>query len=475
MSVTDDRIRETLAERAGSPSAGEMSASVPRRIRARQTGVAIAFGSAASFVVAVAVIAYSAVAPSAPRPAPTLDPAADGYTSPLENVPPRWPAIDVHDPSTAYVPQLRGADVSDGPVVLASGDVEGESFTVYAYTLGRGSLATPCIGFVGFAAPGAPTRSAPNVTTCADAVAVPEERDVGFIGSRVGDLEANFGFVSDRVDVVYVWGGGKYGMFAMPKLPALDGWNVDPFFFVPAPKAGPLEVDARVHGRDQELAHANVCRPSDVAATCHRRVVQDFPLTSPVDVPVALAPGDWPAVTYGGDFEPYVDHEVDANGVRDPGVVGDKTVIAYGTVQEAPWSLAAFNSEFAGAPSSVSPSVQLEGPSGGSGASLYETTPWEPNDLSAGYGWGSDQGFVDVSGVVSPRVAAVRLELADGTTKGLPLIDGPPGVAARFFVTFLPSRSTGRVVALDSAGAELDQACIRDSKGNPPSGMPCVD
>ncbi len=480
MSLTEDRIREALSDRAGTPPMPPMTARVRRRVRARQAGLATTAGVVAVVAALLVVLGYGTVGRSWPRPSNTLDPAADGYTSALEDVPPHWPAVDIGDPANAYVPSLAGeTGVTDGPTVLASGSVDGSTFTLYAYTLGRGAQATPCLGFVGFAAPGAPTRTAPDVSTCANAPAVPERQDVAFIGagsSARSDIQANFGFVSRRVDVIYVWGGGRLGMFEMPKLESLRGWDVSPFFFVPAPDAGPLEVDARVRGGDLALAHAQICRPSNVAGTCRTAVHQDFPLSSPVDAPLPLPPGEWPRVTYGGDFEPYVDHEVNANGVVDPGVLGEKTVIAYGTVQGAPWSLVAYNSRSAQAPDGVSPSSDLWITGvGGGGTSLYDATPWEPNDLSMSYGWGSKPSFVDVTGIVTPRVASVRLELSDGTSRDLRLIDGPAGVNARYFVTFLPGGSTGRVVAFDSTGARLGQSCIRDASGTPPGGIPCGD
>jgi hypothetical protein len=480
MSRTEDRIREALAERAGSPPFTTMPASVQRRVRLRQAGLAAALGSVLALSIAVAVIAYGMALTPRPDAPPTFDPAADGYTSPLEDVPPHWPAVDIRDPASAYVPPFAGeADVTEGPVVLASGTVEGASFTLYAYTLGRGAHATPCLGFVGFAPAGEPTKSAPDVGTCANAPAVPDRQDVAFIAGSAGEvpeLEANLGFVSDRVDVIYVWGGGRLGMFEIPQLPRLDGWNVSPFFFVPAAIAGPLEVDARLHGAVLELAHADICLPSEVSGTCRIEVVQDHPLTSPVDVPVPLTPGAWPEVTFGGEFEPYVDHEASADGVVDPGVVGEKTVIAYGTVQGAPWSLVAYNIRYPGAPGDVSPARDLfiTGVGGSTGATLFDTTPWTPSDLAAGRMHGQEYRFDSVDGIVSTRVDAVRLELSDGTVRDVRLIPGPAGVDARYFVLFIPHQAQGRLVALDAAGQEVEQMCLRDMFGVPPGGDPCA-
>jgi hypothetical protein len=480
MSWTEDRIREALRERAGSPPVTTMPPSVQRRVRVRQAGLAAALGSVAVLGIAVAVIAYGTALTPRPDSASTFDPAADGYTSPLEDVPPHWPAVDIHDPASAYVPSLAGdSDVTEGPVVLASGRVEGASFTLYAYTLGHGADATPCLGFVGFTPAGAPTKSSPDMGTCANAPAVPQRQDVAFIGggnAEVPGLEANFGFVSERVDVIYVWGGGRLGGFAMPRLPRLDGWKVSPFFFVPAPDAGPLEVSAtRSNGGVVPLAHADICGPSEVSGTCRTKVYQDLPISSPVDVPLPIPAGAWPSVTYGGEFEPYVDHEANADGVRDPGVVGEKTVIAYGTVQKAPWSLVAYNTRYPGAPGDVSPAGDffITGV-GGSGATLFNTTPWAPNDFAAGRMHGDDARFDSVDGIVSTRVHAVRLELSDGTVQDVTLIPGPAGVDARYFVLFIPNPAQGRLVALDAAGREVEQMCLRDMMGVPPGGDPCA-
>jgi hypothetical protein len=476
MSRTEDRIREALAERAGLPPTTTMAPSVRRRVRLRQAGLAAALGSVAALAIAFAVFAYGTALTPRPDPTSTFDPAADGYTSPLEDVPPQWPAVDIRDPASAYVPSPNGEpNVTEGPVVLASGTVKGSSFTLYAYTLGRGADATPCLGFVGFAPAGQNTKAAPEAGTCANDPAVPQRQDVAFIGAGaagVPGLEANFGFVSDRVDDIYVWGGGHLGMFEIPRLPRLDGWEASPFFFVPAPNAGPLEVSTRVNGGVVPLAHADICLPADVSGTCRTTVRQDLPISSPVDVPLPLAAGGWPRVTHGGDFEPYVDHEANVDGVVDPGVIGEKTVIAYGTVQGAPWSLVAYNIRYPGAPGDVSPANDLfvTGVGGSSGATLFETTPWSPNDLAAGRMHGDGEGFDSIDGIVSMRVDAVRLELSDGTVQDVMLIPGPPGVDARYFVLFIPHRAQGRLVALDAAGQEVEQMCLPDMAGVPPDG-----
>jgi hypothetical protein len=122
----------------------------------------------------------------------------------------------------------------------------------------------------------------------------------------------------------------------------------------------------------------------------------------------------WPRTVVGGDFEPYVDHEADREGRLDPGVLPPKVPIAWGTVQGVPWSLTAFNVDgsrdwegHGGAEGEPGPAGQLflghHGDFGGGGISLFNTTPWRPNDLSvAGMGFGTGPITAHV-GVVSRR------------------------------------------------------------------------
>ena len=87
---------------------------------------------------------------------------------------------------------------------------------------------------------------------------------------------------------------------------------------------------------------------------------------------------------------------------------------------------------------------------------------------------GDDDRFDSVHGIVSTRVDAVRLELSDGTVQDVRLIPGPAGVDARYFVLFVPHRAQGRLVALDAAGQEIEQMCLRDMMGVPPGDDPCA-
>jgi hypothetical protein len=474
MNDLEQYVRVTLERAAGQPATRFMPPGTVRRVRLRTA----TFVSGVALLVAVSLVAGLVLFDVLPRGSEGDRPAR-GNDSPRREVPPGWPQVQLEDPGSAFLPSMSDPGLTDGPVALVAGSVDGSAFTLFGYTLGAGADGTPCLGFVGFAPPGSPLEDH-FVGTCADEPAVPGDRDVAFIVAASpgrSDLEAVFGFASRRTDEVWVGAGGDLGSFPIELLPPLPVWDVTPFFFVPPADAGPLEALAVV-GSDRQvmpLAHADLCTPAAAGGgTCRPDVLQDLPLSSPVDVPVPLARGAWPVITFGGEFEPYVDHEADARGVVDPGVVGTKAVIAYGTVQGAPWSLVAYNVRLSGAPGGLDPSSQLFVVGlGGGGPALYETRPWSPNDLSASRGGADGVGFESVQGVVSLRVAAVRMELDDGTIREQRLIPGPDGVGAQYFVDFIPSGLTGRLVALDSDGTELEQMCLRDMAGLPPGGDPC--
>lgn len=462
-------VRAALERHAGRrPAVFRMPREVERRIRRRQRArlVVAALGGVVATAACLIVILTIAGRPG------SMPSTAD------IGVPPGWPLVRETPSGLAFVPAIEG-DVTDGPEVLASGTVEGTEFTVFAYTVGRDDDRAACVGFVSRPSVSSWDAVAPTLLCSIDPPPVPSARDVSLLGVAVADhpeLVAHIGLTSDRVDQVMVWAGGNQGMSEIPQLDRLRRWEVRPVFFIPAEGAGPLEAFAEVGGGIMPLAHGDLCSP-DGGQPCRAPVVQDLPTTSPVRVPEPLDGGGWPEVTYGGDFEPYVDHEADAEGIVDPGVVGEKTVVAYGTVQGAPWSLVAYNLRDRDAPEGVNPAADLSvaGVGGSTGGSLYETDPWRPNDLSARRMSGDgSEGFEILDGLVSMRVASVRLELDDGTVHDLTLLDGPPGVNARYFVEFIPAGVSGRLVALDPAGAEIVQMCLRDMFGLPPGGDPCA-
>jgi hypothetical protein len=454
-----------------------------RSVRLRE--LAFAGGVAVAIVLMIlATLTVFRTLPHGDRNNPHV--AGDGYASPLEDVPPGWPAVEVSDPAFAYIPNLASdPDVLDGPVVLASGSVDGSAFTFYAFTARRGNRTTECLGFAGFATPGESAGTAPDVQTCAYDPAVPENGDLALVGAGSAerpDLQANFGFVSRRVERIYVWGGEGLGMFEIPVLDGLEGWNASPYLFVPSVDAGPIEVEGGQ--TSQPLARADVCHGSEISGSCRTDVQQLVPVGTDVDGR-SLEPGAWPEVTTGGEFTPYVDHVMSADGVLDAGVVGEKVVIAYGTVQGIPWSLAAFNVRDGGGwtgnggpDGEPGPAGELflgaGGTFGGGGLALYATTPWQPDDLGvSGFGFGA-AGVSGYAGVMSTRVDRVEVHLTEGEVRTVPLVDGPAGVDARYFIVWTPNEATGRIVAYDSEGAEIDDQVMCVTLPDPDSTSSCA-
>ena len=181
---------------------------------------------------------------------------------------------------------------------------------------------------------------------------------------------------------------------------------------------------------------------------------------------VPPAPGTWPDVVNGADVAPYVDHEIDSRGVLDPGVIGQKVPIAWGTVQGIPWSLTAFmvdgrgDWEAHGGPEGVpGPAGQLflgaHGQFGGGGLSLYNTIPWLPRDLGlSSMAFGSGPLTVHV-GVVADSVTAVQFRFEDGTEMSQAPIPGSPGVDAGYLLLWAPNDVGGTIQALEAKGSVL--------------------
>jgi hypothetical protein len=452
-----------------------MPAGTTLRVRSRQavTATTVALVSAASIV--VIAITYGLL--SRPHVDPMrIDPTADGYTSPLERVPPRWPVVDIHDPRDAIVPRSVRSATVEHPHVLEWGTVEGVAFQLVGWNDARNG---PCLAFVPLDGLGGDDGLA---RTCASATpgAVPSERDLRTAVSIV-DPERHvypaLGFVSERVQTVWAWGGLRQGMFEVPILDAPARWEVRPFIVFPPTDHSTIEVEGQAH----QLARGEACAPSGDRLSCQAVVEQSVPIGTDPSARIDLGPGEWPEVTFGGDFTPYIDHVVDSAGRLDPGVVGEKVVIAYGTVEGVPWSLTAFNVVNAGGwKGSAGPDgepgpageLAIGSPGGGSGSALYGSTPWRPQHLSGGVlSWDT---VAALHGVVSPRVASLRLELDGYAPRTLELIAGPPAVEASFYLLFMPQGLTGRIVALDADGSELEQMCLRDMMAVPPGGDPCL-
>lgn len=99
-------------------------------------------------------------------------------------------------------------------------------------------------------------------------------------------------------------------------------------------------------------------------------------------------------------------------------------------------------------------------------------TPWEIESDEIIQGWGftssDDETQAFASGQVNADVDRVEFRLGSRTVKGELLV--PPEdmeIPTRFFVSFLPSLETGKLVAMDQEGNVLDTARIRLKDGNP--------
>ena len=190
---------------------------------------------------------------------------------------------------------------------------------------------------------------------------------------------------------------------------------------------------------------------------------QDPPPGTSVDagttVTIAISEGsagEWPEVSYGGDFTPYVDHWIDMQGVLDPDVVGKKHVVAYGAVQGIPWSLTGFMStDHSDEPIPVGELfLGLGGQFGGSGLRFSG-----PQFGVSGTGFGS-VGLTAYAGIIGESVAAVEFRPASGQARPIRLFAGPSTVGARYFVLWPPTGAVGEIVALDASGEVVDQASL---------------
>jgi hypothetical protein len=69
----------------------------------------------------------------------------------------------------------------------------------------------------------------------------------------------------------------------------------------------------------------------------------------------------------------------------------------------------------------------------------------------------SDQ-LLGYASVLSKDVAKVEVRLKDGTTVEVPILPGPSGIDANFFVFFTPGGTEGEAVSLDASGSVLTTA-----------------
>ena len=64
------------------------------------------------------------------------------------------------------------------------------------------------------------------------------------------------------------------------------------------------------------------------------------------------------------------------------------------------------------------------------------------------------------AGVATSRVDRIELDLVAGGSRRVPLLDGPPGVSARYFVVFVPNGARGSVVAYGASGEVVGRSVL---------------
>lgn len=172
------------------------------------------------------------------------------------------------------------------------------------------------------------------------------------------------------------------------------------------------------------------------------------------------APGEWPDVTRGDLSDAYVDYSEE----EAASIVVDKTAIDAGRVQDEPWSLVALEQNGKGAlwsEGAPGPCGELYlgswGDDGGGSFCLrLDDMEGAPEMTSMGIVWGVGP-ITAYAGVATSRVARIELELEAGGSRLVPLLDGPSGVGARYFVVFVPNGARGSVLAYGGSGEVIEQ------------------
>lgn len=284
------RIQDSMHRRAGAPPSIEMPPGTNGAVRRRQ-GLVVGM-SVAGLLVGIGLLAVvgGAVVTTGPD---SVEPRSGVADQPLEQIPPGWPEVVLGDPADGYV-NVAGMPAIDEPRVLAYGTVDGERFSMAAWTAERGAEGGPCLGFAG---PGGDNHASPDPqppgawggvvgSRCASSFGVPGTADL-YLEGQTGDVEgltANFGFVSGRVDAVVVreTDGGE---FRLPLLRGSAGWgDLRTFLFFP-PEG--LRGTVVALGRDgQELARSEeICTydmMSGASGGCGPTVVQVAPIFAPL-------------------------------------------------------------------------------------------------------------------------------------------------------------------------------------------------
>ena len=167
------------------------------------------------------------------------------------------------------------------------------------------------------------------------------------------------------------------------------------------------------------------------------------------------APGEWPDVTRGDLSDAYVDYSEE----EAASIVVDKTAIDAGRVQDEPWSLVALEQNGNGAlwsEASPGPCGELYlgswGDDGGGSFCLrLDAIEGSLEMTSMGIVWGVGP-ITAYAGVATSRCGSDRARPRGGGSRLVPLLDGPPGVSARYFVVFVPNGARGSVLAYGESG-----------------------
>lgn len=277
MNTLEARIRQALVTRAGLPGARELPPRSIAAMRRRQGVFSLSVGAVIALFGLAMISVWSVAVPDGTQVAGDR---RDPIDHPLERVPDDWPDVTILDPSEGYVNPSAERSI-DAPRVVAYGTVNGERFSLSAWTQ-TGDHA--CLGIAGpggdrFASPAPQPPSAWGgvvMGTCASAQGVPGERDLYLLGAT-GDvpLTANTGFVSGRVETLIVrTAEGTESEVRI--LRGSEGWEeLRTFLFFPS--EGFVADLVALDADGNELASTSICTDTDVSGGCAWPVEQLVP------------------------------------------------------------------------------------------------------------------------------------------------------------------------------------------------------
>ena len=277
MNDLESRVRTALHDRANGPGIRTMPPATRSQVHRREARFA-----AGVIALTVSAVAMGAVlVRSLPHAAPPRDVAADGFTSPLEDVPAGWPRVNIGDPEEGYVPFPDSADAdADGrKQVIASGTVDGVPFSLVGFLPTDADEGRGCFEYVPpwDGRPG----SAGVMGSCVGApdVSVPSDADIDLLGFSTepnGQIEANMGFVSRRVQrlAIQLEGGSA---FTIPILDGPEGWSARSFLvFFYEGVAGDLVAYA---ADGTVVARSSLCAVVGHSGGCRGTLTQIAPLS----------------------------------------------------------------------------------------------------------------------------------------------------------------------------------------------------